>query len=318
MRIGACALGLLASVSLSLPSAAAAAATLPAGFSDDPVVSVGSPTDLAFTPDGRMLITTQPGRLRVVADGALLPTAALDLVAAGTVCSNSERGLLGVAVDPDFTANGYIYLFHTFKNVRRVRCEHVAGSCPPRLALHAVAAAGEHRRSGERTRAHRQHPLPAGYHNAGDLAIAADGLLYVTVGDGSCRLSDPSMCAAQNDNARYLDTPPRQGAARRPRRIDPEWQPVRPNATDARRCGDPAGVPGGNGPCSETFASGLRNPFRFAFRPGTSEFLHQRRRPGGVGGDRPGDRGGPTTAGTSARASAPPARPPTAGARRRA
>ncbi|MDQ3944296.1 MAG: PKD domain-containing protein, partial [Actinomycetota bacterium] len=39
-----------------------------------------------------------------------------------------------------------------------------------------------------------------------------------------------------------------------------------------RRCGDPAGVPAGGGPCGEIFASGLRNPFRFAFKPGTNTF----------------------------------------------
>ena len=48
---------------------------------------------LAFTPDGRILVTTQTGTLRVVESGALLPAPALDLSA--RVCDNRERGLLG-------------------------------------------------------------------------------------------------------------------------------------------------------------------------------------------------------------------------------
>ncbi|HEX9670838.1 MAG TPA: PQQ-dependent sugar dehydrogenase, partial [Thermoanaerobaculia bacterium] len=77
------------------------------------VAAVGAPTALAFTPDGRLLITSQGGTLRVYQNGALLPTPALTLPAS-QVCSNSERGLLGVAVDPAFPCNNFIYLFYTF------------------------------------------------------------------------------------------------------------------------------------------------------------------------------------------------------------
>ncbi|HEY4590959.1 MAG TPA: hypothetical protein VIJ61_01045, partial [Thermoanaerobaculia bacterium] len=53
------------------------AAALPAGFSDTLVASVASPTALAFTPDGRLLATSQTGALRVIQNGTLLATAAL-------------------------------------------------------------------------------------------------------------------------------------------------------------------------------------------------------------------------------------------------
>jgi hypothetical protein len=72
-----------------------------------------------------MLITTQPGKLRIVAGGTLLSTAALDLAAGGNLCTNSERGMLGVAVDPGFATNGFIYLFWTFKKY---------GVCPTNTA----------------------------------------------------------------------------------------------------------------------------------------------------------------------------------------
>src|SRR5690242_14126966 len=84
----------------SLPPVAPTAATPPSGFADALVASVASPTALAFTPDGRMLIATQTGQLRVFQNGALLPSPALDLRAPNLACVNHERGLLGVAADP--------------------------------------------------------------------------------------------------------------------------------------------------------------------------------------------------------------------------
>lgn len=91
----------------ALISLSATAITLPPGFSDNLVTAVSAPTALAFTPDGPLLITLQGGTLRVV-QGALLPAAAL-MFGSG-VCSNWERGLLGVAVDPAFGLNHFIYL----------------------------------------------------------------------------------------------------------------------------------------------------------------------------------------------------------------
>lgn len=87
----------------------AAAPTVPAGFTDSLFATVGNrPTDLAFTPDGRMLIAIQTGRLRVVQGGVLKPSAAIDLALTKPFCSNLERGLLGVTVDPGFATNGYV------------------------------------------------------------------------------------------------------------------------------------------------------------------------------------------------------------------
>jgi glucose/arabinose dehydrogenase len=83
------------------------------------MLRVDAPTALAFTPNGRLLITTQGGSLRVVRNGSLLATAALNLSAA--LCSNSERGLLGIAVDPAFANNRFIYVYYTFKSTARAR-----------------------------------------------------------------------------------------------------------------------------------------------------------------------------------------------------
>ena len=87
-------------------------ATLRSDFDDRSVTPIFSPIDLAFAPDGRMLIATQPGLLQMYEDGELLQAPALDLT--GKLCSNSERGLLGVALDPSFSTNRFVYLYYTF------------------------------------------------------------------------------------------------------------------------------------------------------------------------------------------------------------
>jgi len=88
---------------------ASPAGALPDDFVDELVIRIGSPTAFDFLPDGRMLVTTQGGELRIVEDGELTPLPALDL--GPQVCSDFERGLLGVAVDPEFVANRFVYLY---------------------------------------------------------------------------------------------------------------------------------------------------------------------------------------------------------------
>lgn len=80
-----------------LVAPAPTAAALPAGFVDEAVADVPRPTAFASSPAG-LLVTTQPGQLRLVRDDALVEAAVVDL--GPRLCANSERGLLGVAV-PD-------------------------------------------------------------------------------------------------------------------------------------------------------------------------------------------------------------------------
>jgi len=125
-----------------------AGAQVPAGFTDTLVASVPAPTDHAFTPDGRLLITTQPGALRVYS-GGLLPTPALTF-APSAICTESERGLLGVAVDPAFSTNGYVYLYYT-ANIAGVGCKK------PRVPVHAAHQQRDQPR--QRADPHRPDPL---------------------------------------------------------------------------------------------------------------------------------------------------------------
>ena len=233
----------------------AGAITLPAGFTDEQVTPLGSPTALAFTPDGRLLITTQPGQLRVYQNGALVPTAALNLASpTNVICSNSERGLLGVAVDPSFATpnNNFIYVYYTFNR---------AGTCVNRVSRYVLSPSNV--ASGE-TVLIDNIPSTAGNHNAGDVQFGRDGYLYVSVGDGGCDYVPGGGCAGANDASR--DQHSLVGKILRITRDGniPTDNPFTGAGTaDCRFTG---GTTAGN-KCRETFAWGFRNPFRIAFDP---------------------------------------------------
>src|SRR5262249_9436559 len=179
------------------------AATPGASFADTLVANVSSPTALAFTPDGRLLITQQTGQLRVFAGGVLLPTAALDLSAA--ICDNSERGLLGVAVDPAFASNHFIYLYYT-----RNPFPGDPGACPtgkptnPKIPLHRVSrfTLGDNNLASAEQVLIDNIPSPNGNHNGGDLNFGPDGYLYISVGDGGADYAGDSGSAGDNDASR--------------------------------------------------------------------------------------------------------------------
>jgi len=253
------ALGLMVAA-LTGMGATAQAATLPAGFADESVTTIAAPTALAFTPDGRMLITTQPGALRVrTAAGTLLPTPAIS--GGGSICTNSERGLLGVAVDPAFAVNRFIYLYYTYNKF---------GSCPTNTSQSPVNRVSRFVLPdsnvidpASQTVLVDNIPSPAGNHNGGDLQFGKDGNLYVSIGDGGCDYAGGG-CAGANDAAR--DQHVLQGKILRitPSGGIPSDNPYRGAGT--ARCN----VTGRTNPgtrCQETFAWGLRNPFRMAFDP---------------------------------------------------
>ena len=265
-RAGWYALILLAAARLS-----EAQLVVPSGFVDELVTSVGGPTAMAFTPDGRLLVTRQSGSLRVVtAAGALLPAPALTF-SASQICSNSERGLLGVAVDPAFATNRYVYLFYT---------RNVTGSC-------ATGSDGPRNRVSRFVLPDANVIDPAtevvlvdnvrsfgGNHNAGDLRFGRDGYLYVSTGDGGTDYAGDSGSAGANDAAR--DEFHLIGKLLRITR-DGEIPPSNPfQGAGTARCNVSGETDPGNR-CQETFAWGFRNPFRFATDPnaaGTRVFVN--------------------------------------------
>src|SRR5262245_15840935 len=85
----------------ALHPAAIPAATLPSGFSEALVASgISAPTAMAFAPDGRLFVCQQDGALRVIKNDTLLATPFVTL----TTDPAGERGLLGVAFDPNFAS----------------------------------------------------------------------------------------------------------------------------------------------------------------------------------------------------------------------
>jgi len=229
-------------------------ATLPPDFEDVLVASIGAPTALAFTPDGRLLITTQQGQVRVYQNGALLGSPAVDLNF--KLCTNSERGLLGVAVDPNFTTNRYVYFYYTFK--KTAACDSATVN---RVARFVLADNNTIDTATETVLIDNIHS-PAGNHNGGDLHFGKDNFLYISVGDGGCDYANNSGCAGANDAAR--DRHVMLGKILRITRDGaiPASNPFQ--GADSGRCNVTGSTTSGNW-CQEIYATGLRNPFRISF-----------------------------------------------------
>ena len=146
----------------------AAAGTLPSGWA---VSSVGSdlsaPTSFAFLPDGRIIVTELYGGIRLIVNGQTLPSP-LRVV---QVTTGAERGLLGVAVDPAFTSNGFVYVYYT------------TTTSPPRNRVSRLRLVDNSLAPGE-TILIDDIASDIGIHNAGCLQFGPDGYLYVSTGDG--------------------------------------------------------------------------------------------------------------------------------------
>ncbi|MGH2795002.1 MAG: PQQ-dependent sugar dehydrogenase, partial [Actinomycetota bacterium] len=259
---------LLAVAAALLGAVIPARAAVPAGFVDELVATLGAPTAMVFTPDGRLLITTQQGRVRVFAGGALQATPALDLAAQGVICSNSERGLLGIALDPQFSSNGFVYLYYTFNKGD--------AACPTGNATKPVNRVARFTMSGNTISFASQLVLIdnihsyAGNHNAGDLSFGKDGNLYISVGDGGCDFLPPNGCAGSNSAARRFNhllgkilRITKDGAI-------PAGNPI--TGVGTARCNVTGSAPAGVA-CQETYSYGLRNPFRMAFDPNAAQTL---------------------------------------------
>ena len=131
-----------------------------------------APWEIAFLPDGRALVTERPGRIRLLSRDLKLreePVVEIDVSAVG------ESGLLGLAVDPRFERNRFVYAYRTAASGNEVLRLRLEGD---RLEEEVTVLAG----------------LEAGaIHDGGRIAFGPDGLLYVSTGEaGNSRLAqDP-------------------------------------------------------------------------------------------------------------------------------
>jgi glucose/arabinose dehydrogenase len=88
-----------------------AATNLPEDFEEIEIVGgLRAPTNMEFSPDGRLFVLEQAGKILIIKNGELLPTPFLTLE---EVDSSAEGGLLGLAFDPQFNTNGRFYVYYT-------------------------------------------------------------------------------------------------------------------------------------------------------------------------------------------------------------
>lgn len=238
------------------PGGSTAANAVPAEFEDTLVTNVSGPTEVAWTPDGRMLITGKGGLLRIYSGGRLLDTPALDL--SSVLCTNGERGLVGVAVHPNFAENHYIYLYYTYNKFANSCPESAIDGPVGRLSRFVLGDNNVVDRASE-TVLFNTPPMYRDHHTGGDVKVGKDGHIYVTVGDaGAQGLGWPQdLGKLAGKIVRITDT----GAI-------PADNPYQ-GAGTARCSADgvpPAGSPSGT-KCQEVFSAGFRNPFRFAHDP---------------------------------------------------
>ena len=185
---------LLATADLSAQGASSTARTLvqtqTGAVAVERLHGLDNPWGMAFLPDGRLLITEKPGRLRIHSGGKLSgPVAGVP-----GVNYRSQGGLLDVAVDPDFARNGFIYLY--FVEAAEPQPADARETGDPRfgafvdMADNTVKGGGvaRGRLEGEQLRdvriIWRQAPKMVGRgHFGGRLAFAPDGKLFITSGD---------------------------------------------------------------------------------------------------------------------------------------
>lgn len=232
------------------------AATLPAGFSETTVVSgLSYPLALAFLPDGRMLVTEQAGRVRLIVNGALQSTPLLDIT--GDVRGDGEMGLLGMAVDPDFPTRPYIYLYYTNDSpaaqyaVRVTLAGDLSDGASTNLTIDVA----------ERVYLLNDIPHVNSNHNGGTMRFGPDGMLYISIGDDDigCNAQDRTILSGEILRIKVDDT----------------------ITIGADNVADKASLVPSDNPFASSadaneklvWAYGLRNPYRFTIDPVTGDLV---------------------------------------------
>jgi glucose/arabinose dehydrogenase len=250
--------------------------SIPPGFTDSvPISGLNLPTVVQFAPDGRIFVAQKDG-IVVEFDSLSDPTSTVVTDLSINVYDYGDRGLLGMALDPNFLTNPYLYVLYTldapigqqppvYNDVCSDPNGCVAGARASRLLVDANSHAGP------------EQVLIEGWcqqwdsHSIGTLAFGPQGELYVGGGDGA---SYNEVDYGQLGNS--CADPPNEGGALRSQDIVHRADPTGLNGAILRV--DPAtgdawpGNPliGNTDPTDDRIiAEGLRNPFRFAVKPGT-------------------------------------------------
>lgn len=127
------------------------------------------PWSAAFLPDGSLLFTERPGRVRLIDKSQGLLSA--PLLTIEDVAHAGEGGLLGITLHPDFARNQWLYVYYTYRRGTELANQVVRFTMAGRsLQNRTVIIEG----------------IPAAsIHDGGRIKFGSDGLLYITVGDAS-------------------------------------------------------------------------------------------------------------------------------------
>src|SRR5256714_14440347 len=201
--------------------------TVPSGFVDAKLTGgIAQGTAMAIAPDGRIFVAQQGGKLGVVKSNKLLNT---PFVKVSTV-NNASEGLIGVALDPKFSTNGYVYVSYT-------------KTSPLRTTIVRYTASGDVAKSNSAKTIFTTGTLQNHEHNGGALAFGPDGKLYVALGDDLTINNAQSKSSTQGKILRINS----DGTI-------PTDNPFYKTTTGNARA---------------IWAYGFRNPFTLSFQPGT-------------------------------------------------
>lgn len=131
------------------------------------VEELNAPWEIVSVPDGRIFVTERPGAIRVIEDGKLASEPLIEFSAPFN--EEGEGGLLGLAADPDFEENGYLYAYHSYLEGNDIANRVL------RLKVNDGKAVIDQELLGN---------IPGGTnHNGGRIKIGPDKLLYITTGE---------------------------------------------------------------------------------------------------------------------------------------
>ena len=220
------------------------------------------PTALAFAPDGRIFVAEKGGTVRVIKNGAVLPT---PLITLSDVNTFVDRGLIGIAVDPNFDVNGYLYLAYTYENspgfnfggaktgrISRVTVVGDVASESSKVVILGTEGGNASNPSCDDFAVTVDCiPSDSPSHSVGGLRFGPDGKLYATLGDGADFATvDPKSYRAQDIDSLAGKT-------------------VRINTDGTAPSDNPFYNGDPNANRSKVFSYGHRNQFRLNFHPTT-------------------------------------------------
>jgi glucose/arabinose dehydrogenase/PKD repeat protein len=277
----------------NLASQQLAAAAPPPGFTETAAITgLTAPTAVRFAPDGRVFVAEKRGRILMydsISD--LTPTVWADFQA--NVHDFWDRGMLGMALDPNFATRPYVYALYAYnKDPNSSQVPRWGDSCPtpPGATGDGCVISG---RLSRFTAGGPEQVLIEDFcqqypsHSTGSIAFGADGALYVSSGDGaSFNFADYGQdgspvnpCGDPPGGVGGSMTPPTaEGGALRSQDIRTTGDPtsldgsiLRVNPDTGAALPNNANAGSSDPNARRIIAYGLRNPFRITVRPGTSE-----------------------------------------------